>query len=244
MYAYAVRCLESQLLKTRPIRLPPATFAAVITGRKTQLRHPVSVRHAEMISKNIAVPDCPLGTPGDRLTLRTSGAQAETIITTAHCERLQAISDEDAFAEGVVTDRGPGETWYDGKAREIFSQHWNRYHRHPAAWEDDPLVWVLLFQRFDFLRTHNDSPPALQNETPTRALWRVGRLPGDTARYEAFLNRRKRWLTAAGENFDCISGRLSSTAADWCVRHLPHLSVDEQRRHCRYPVPTGKRKAD
>lgn len=72
-------------------------------------------------------------------------------ITGVKVERLQDISDADCFAEGVIADRGNGETWYDGKAKEIFSRAWDAMHGHDS-WAANPWVWVISFRRIDAAR--------------------------------------------------------------------------------------------
>jgi len=66
-------------------------------------------------------------------------------ITAVRVERVQEITDEDAVREGVVEDRGPGETWYEGKAKGIFARLWDTIHG-PGAWDRNDWVWVVEFK--------------------------------------------------------------------------------------------------
>lgn len=59
---------------------------------------------------------------------------------------LHEITDEDAIAEGVAQ---PGEqTWYDGKAREMFSRGWDSIHG-PGAWDRNEWVWAITFRKVE-----------------------------------------------------------------------------------------------
>jgi hypothetical protein len=56
-------------------------------------------------------------------------------------ERLQAITEEDARAEGA-TPRCPEET-----ARDAFMALWDRINGKRAPWSANPWVWVVTFGR-------------------------------------------------------------------------------------------------
>jgi len=69
-------------------------------------------------------------------------------ITGVRVEQLQDISDEDALAEGVNVHPD-----FHGKARDsiyspiqAFRDLWESIHG-PGAWEANPWVWVVEFQR-------------------------------------------------------------------------------------------------
>jgi hypothetical protein len=68
-----------------------------------------------------------------RITLR---------ITDIRVERLQDISCADAEAEGAGHEAG----LTGGQAREAFSHLWNKING-PGAWEANPWVWVVCFER-------------------------------------------------------------------------------------------------
>lgn len=69
-----------------------------------------------------------------------------TPIEAIRWERLQEITMEDAFAEGVPKSEG---VW----AVNWFAELWDRIYRKAAyryqgfRWRDDPEVWVLIFER-------------------------------------------------------------------------------------------------
>lgn len=73
-----------------------------------------------------------------RLTLRVNGVRVE---------RLNAISEEDAIAEGLLrTDRG---AWLPGPCDHpqwAFRELWNQVYG-PDAWDANPWVWVVCFER-------------------------------------------------------------------------------------------------
>ena len=71
-----------------------------------------------------------------RLTLR---------VTSVRVERLQAITDADALAEGMVAlvpDEPQG--W---SPRNTFAGLWDAINGKRAAWADNPFVWVVGFER-------------------------------------------------------------------------------------------------
>ena len=66
-------------------------------------------------------------------------------IVSVRVERLQEITDDEVLLEGVLKDRGPGETWYAGKAREIFARGWDDING-PGAWDLNPWVWRIEYK--------------------------------------------------------------------------------------------------
>jgi hypothetical protein len=73
-----------------------------------------------------------------RLTLR---------VTSVRVERLQAITEEDARAEGVAADdiSRVGVPCYS--ARQNFERLWDSLAAEGSRWRDDPWVWVIGFER-------------------------------------------------------------------------------------------------
>lgn len=69
-----------------------------------------------------------------RLTLRVTGVRVE---------RLQAITEEDARAEGVVASGIGGELNHRGQ----FHRLWDSINGHRAPWASNPFVWVVSFER-------------------------------------------------------------------------------------------------
>lgn len=70
-------------------------------------------------------------------------------VVSVRVQRLQEISDADAVAEGVVSNRGDGETWYAGKARAIFEHGWDWINCDRAPWASNPWVWCITFRRIE-----------------------------------------------------------------------------------------------
>lgn len=80
-------------------------------------------------------------------------------VTTVRVERLQAITEEDACAEGVTQTDG---RWWDGAphavkgtpralptAREAFADLWDAINGKRAPWSSNPWVWVVSFRRVE-----------------------------------------------------------------------------------------------
>lgn len=62
----------------------------------------------------------------------------------ARVERVQEISEEDAFAEGILT----GRCYEDGEAVYGFRELWDSINtKRGYGWEVNPWVWVLEFKR-------------------------------------------------------------------------------------------------
>ncbi len=66
-------------------------------------------------------------------------------VTDVRVERLQDISEDDCDAEGVDRSHGGGE-WGEESLIEDFMSLWNSING-PDAWEADPWVWVVGFER-------------------------------------------------------------------------------------------------
>lgn len=69
-------------------------------------------------------------------------------ITDVRVERVQEISNADVMAEGVIQDRGDGETWYNGKHQHIYAAAWDKING-PDSWAANPWVWVVQFRRLE-----------------------------------------------------------------------------------------------
>ena len=103
----------------------PATVRAIVGGRS---------RAAVVGEIGTALPD---------------SARALTIeITRVRAERLQAITEEDARAEGFENEIPPGFSGLTG-ARASFADAWDRVNakRPGCGWADNPWTWVIDFKR-------------------------------------------------------------------------------------------------
>ena len=147
-------------MKERPILFSAAMVRALLAGTKTQTRRVVRPQPADnailprywsdvlrrrkdpdvygsdgLTWGNVPLADgswgdvrCPYGQQGDRLWVRASRLTLE--ITGVRVERLQAISEEDARAEGVKAIPGMWES-INGA----------------GSWDANPWVWVIEFTR-------------------------------------------------------------------------------------------------
>jgi hypothetical protein len=76
-------------------------------------------------------------------------------VTSVRVERLQAITEEDALAEGLRPVPGAGGALYPSKlaarasstARGEFQKLWDSLNGRRAPWASNPWVWVLSFRR-------------------------------------------------------------------------------------------------
>lgn len=69
-------------------------------------------------------------------------------ITGVRVERVQDISDHDAFAEGVANQRQRESTWYEGKASGMFKELWQSING-PDSWALNPWVWCVEFKNVE-----------------------------------------------------------------------------------------------
>jgi hypothetical protein len=68
-------------------------------------------------------------------------------LTDVRVERLQAISEPDARAEGVTADGRHGESYFPGIEHVVAYGHlWDEING-AGAWDLNPWVWVLTFRR-------------------------------------------------------------------------------------------------
>lgn len=83
-------------------------------------------------------------------------------VVSVRAERLQDISEQDAFAEGVIKEHSPipaGANWSDtlGKASlKAFQSIWKDIHGE-KSWEENPFVWVYEFKRIEKPKDFNDN---------------------------------------------------------------------------------------
>ena len=67
-------------------------------------------------------------------------------IVSVRVERLQDISDADAWAEGIDAGEALSMGCTDGAARAAYSALWERING-PGSWDANPWVWVISFLR-------------------------------------------------------------------------------------------------
>lgn len=70
-------------------------------------------------------------------------------ITDVRVERLQAISEADAIAEGLTQTKAGG--WLPGPCEHpewAFHQLWNQVYGE-SSWDSNPWVWVITFKRIE-----------------------------------------------------------------------------------------------
>jgi hypothetical protein len=73
-------------------------------------------------------------------------------VTEVRVERLQEISEEDARAEGVTSERGAvGQSVRPGP-REAFAALWDSINGERCPWASNPWVWVVGFRRLEVHR--------------------------------------------------------------------------------------------
>lgn len=83
-----------------------------------------------------------------------SAARIFLEVVSVRAERLQDISERDAFAEGVIKEHNPipaGATWSDtlGKASlKAFQSIWKDIHGE-KNWDENPFVWIYEFKRIE-----------------------------------------------------------------------------------------------
>lgn len=89
-------------------------------------------------------------------------------VTNVRVERLQNITDDDAFAEGAQT------TASFQNARFVFRDIWNKTlsnkNKHAFSWNANPYVWVIEFERYPintpFCRCRQNAPSISQRRNP------------------------------------------------------------------------------
>ncbi len=69
-------------------------------------------------------------------------------VTGVRVERLQELTLKDAEMEGMDL-RGPMFTDFVRLWNSTVPRHPNKFKRYPYYWEDNPWVWVILFERIN-----------------------------------------------------------------------------------------------
>lgn len=66
-------------------------------------------------------------------------------------ERLQAITEQDAVAEGFVsTAKTAGDDYTGLFARDQFAEYWDKLHaKRGYSWDQNPWVWVIEFEKVE-----------------------------------------------------------------------------------------------
>ena len=133
----------------KPIRFTTDMVAAILAGRKTQTRRPVTPHPAGNwgggANLRVLADRCHYGRPGNRM--RVAGTGIELEITDVRVERVQEISDDDCRAEGVTIPRG--DEWPRSRCRRraYFADLWDSmYGGTEHGWGRNPLVWVIEFK--------------------------------------------------------------------------------------------------
>lgn len=154
-------------MKERPILFSEPMVRAILVGRKTQTRRVVKPQpnrgseltrmqdgYADGFIRAVFAQDdepnaygikCPFGERGDRL-LAGNGITLE--ITSVRVDRLQYISDFDAYQEGAPSKAGTITGPYCMSYKEGFRALWESIHG-PGSWGANPWVWVLEFKRVE-----------------------------------------------------------------------------------------------
>lgn len=88
-------------------------------------------------------------------------------VTDVRVQRLQAITDEDARAEGCSGCLGPNPDFpdeWDPTPREEFEQLWNSLHNKPGTtWADNPWIYAVTFE---VMRVNIDSITQAAQDPP------------------------------------------------------------------------------
>jgi hypothetical protein len=145
-------------MNDRSIRFSAEMILAIEGGLKTQTRRvikdttehrgPINPAYLEAHKNHSGWKDiCPYGQPGDALFVPETEPRITLRITDIRVERLQDISEDDAKAEGCETtawDTEDGD--YMLSHRATFAFLWDEI-KGAGAWDENPWVWVISFER-------------------------------------------------------------------------------------------------
>jgi hypothetical protein len=141
----------------RPILFSAEMVRAILDGRKTQTRRvikdttehrgPINPAYLEAHKDHPGWKDiCPYGQPGDTLWVSETDPIIMLRITDIRVERLQDITEDDARAEGCDPVVHPDGAVDCGTRKTTFAGLWNKING-PGAWEANPWVWAISFER-------------------------------------------------------------------------------------------------
>jgi len=127
------------------------TVAAIKAGRKTQFRVPFvdqptgPVCILNCLSRRHLAKIAPLQ-PGAVVVFVGPSYQARVRITQSRAQRVQEITEVDAWAEGV-TEEQANQHWHDGPqpVHAYLLDVWDKIHG-AGSWELNPWVWAYTFE--------------------------------------------------------------------------------------------------
>ena len=148
-------------MNKKSIRFVDVLARAILDGRKTQTRRIIDPQPYLTPDGVLAWADkcviyepaesallerCPWGRPGDCLIMPYDGKDVRLTIVDVRVERLQAITDADARAEGIRLHERTV-TMYEGIYASGFALLWDSiYERRGYGWRVNPWVWVIEFE--------------------------------------------------------------------------------------------------
>jgi hypothetical protein len=129
----------------------------VLAGRKTQTRRvvkPGEVLRGDAVYGATGRLKWEVGREYAVQPKRGEAAVGRMRLTAIRREPVQAMTLEDALAEGIFESWPGGPSWYDGADRayrgaiNAYRALWDAINDRPGLrWEDNPQVWVLTFER-------------------------------------------------------------------------------------------------
>lgn len=155
-------------MSEKPILFSGPMVLAIIAGRKTQTRRIMKPQPVWTAGEKLWVKEGLRNTagfvayqaddtmPGNRTTpwrwakktlpsmfCPRWASRITLTVTAVRCERLQAISEADAIAEGAQCAGFPASLTNRG----AFAKLWDKINGKKHPWESDPWVWVIEFER-------------------------------------------------------------------------------------------------